>query len=59
MTNEEVKRIAHALDDETINQQACWDYAFGTDEETKKWAISCHRCRDACPFNFGTENALH
>lgn len=53
-----MKRIAHALDDETINQQACWDYAFGTDEETKKWAISCHRCRDACPFNFGTENAL-
>lgn len=48
----------HALDEAQINQQACWDYAFGTDEETKKWAISCHRCRDACPFNFGTENAL-
>ena len=46
----------HALENETMNQAACWDHAFGDDEATKAWVISCHKCRDSCPYNFGTEN---
>lgn len=40
-----------------IRQSVCWDYAFGDDTDKKNWVISCHACRDACPFNFGTRNA--
>lgn len=47
-----------ALDATEINQQACWDYAFGDDEEKQMWRISCHKCRDICPHNFGSENKL-
>lgn len=43
----------NALADIEMNQQACWDYAFGDDEETQVWRISCHRCRDICPHNLG------
>lgn len=39
-----------------MNQSVCWDNAFGDDEETKTWVISCHKCRDICPYNLGTEN---
>lgn len=45
-----------ALDQRDMDQQACWDYAFGDDPETKTWRIACHKCRDSCPYNFGTEN---
>lgn len=48
----------HALDKQEMAQQACWDYAFGNDPKKKRWQISCHRCRDACPYNLvGTQCA--
>lgn len=47
-----------ALENQQMNQQACWDYAFGEDPINKSWRIHCHRCRDACPYNLGTENAI-
>lgn len=48
---------AGALAGAEIDQQACWDFAFGEDERTKAWQISCHRCRDVCPYLTGTGNA--
>lgn len=47
-----------ALDDTEVKQQVCWDYAFGDDEEKQVWSISCHKCRDICPYNFGSENKI-
>ena len=47
-----------ALDNSEVNQQVCWDYAFGDDEEKQVWSISCHKCRDVCPYNFGSENKI-
>lgn len=44
-----------ALDGKQVAQQMCWDYAFGEKDGT--WQIHCHRCRDICPYNFGSENA--
>ena len=46
----------HALDQVDMNQQTCWDYAFGDNQKTDFWEISCHRCRDICPWNLGTKN---
>ena len=46
----------NALKEKDMNQGACWDHAFGEDEEIKEWQISCHKCRDICPYNLGTEN---
>lgn len=48
----------HALDDAQVNQQACWDYAFGEDEKTHAWRIACHKCRDICPYNTGSQNSF-
>ncbi len=48
----------NALETVEINQQTCWDFAFGDDKETKDWRISCHKCRDICPYNFGSENMM-
>lgn len=48
----------NALEHEELNQQVCWDHAFGEDEKLQAWVISCHKCRDACPFNLGAENSL-
>lgn len=48
----------NALEQEELNQQACWDNAFGEDKKLQAWVISCHKCRDACPYNLGTENSL-
>ena len=48
----------NALEKEELNQQACWDNAFGEDEKLQAWVISCHKCRDACPYNLGTDNSL-
>lgn len=45
-----------ALENTDMNQNACWDYAFGDDENLKAWVISCHKCRDICPYNLGTMN---
>lgn len=46
----------NALKNQDMDQQTCWDYAFGDDESKKNWVISCHKCRDICPYNLGTEN---
>lgn len=45
----------NALEKTELDQPACWNHAFG--EEREDWRITCHRCRDICPFNLGTENA--
>lgn len=47
----------HALEKQEMAQEACWNYAFGNDPEKRRWQISCHRCRDACPRNLGSRNA--
>ena len=44
-----------ALDSEEVDQAKCWNYAF--QEPKGGYCITCHKCRDICPFNFGTENA--
>lgn len=46
-----------ALEWQELKQQACCDYAFGDDERLQSWVISCHKCRDVCPYHLGTENA--
>lgn len=46
----------NALEQSQMKQGACWDHAFGEDEATKNWRISCHKCRDICPYCFGSEN---
>ena len=46
----------HALDGAEVAQQACWDHAFGDDPERKTWCISCHACRDVCPYCLGSRN---
>ena len=44
----------NALESAELRQQTCWDYAFGDNPEKQCWEISCHRCRDVCPYNLGT-----
>ena len=46
----------NALESPEVNQSACWDYAFG--EVKRDWRISCHQCRDICPFLFGSKNKM-
>lgn len=48
----------NALEKPELQQQICWDYAFGDDEEKQTWRIACHRCRDICPYYLGTQNAF-
>lgn len=48
----------NALENIDIKQQACWDHAFGDDEETRAWRIACHKCRDICPHNLGSQNSF-
>ena len=43
----------HALERPEVDQQACLNYAMGEDPVKKSWRISCHQCRDVCPYNFG------
>lgn len=45
-----------ALENRELKQNVCWDYAFG--EEKENWRITCHKCRDICPYNLGTMNTL-
>lgn len=47
-----------ALKEPELNQQNCWDYAFGDDEDLQSWVISCHKCRDVCPYNLGSERDM-
>ncbi len=44
----------NALASIEMDQTACWDYAFG--EVKRDWRINCHKCRDICPFVFGSRN---
>ena len=48
----------NALENPEIKQQSCWDFAFGDDEEGQVWRIACHRCRDICPYNLGSQNSI-
>lgn len=48
----------NALENEELKQQACWDNAFGDDREKQTWVISCHKCRDICPYHLGSENRV-
>lgn len=48
----------NALEHSELKQDVCWNYAFGEDEEEKAWKISCHKCRDVCPYNLGTKNSF-
>ena len=48
----------NALAEPEMDQKVCWNHAFGDDPEEKSWRISCHKCRDICPYNLGSENAL-
>jgi epoxyqueuosine reductase QueG len=46
----------NALETIEIKQKECWNYAFGVEKEN--WRIKCHKCRDSCPFNFGSLNSF-
>ena len=48
----------NALEKWEIKQQSCWEFAFGDNEEEKVWEISCHKCRDICPYNLGYQNSF-
>ena len=48
----------NALEHLELKQQTCWNYAFGNDKTIQSWVISCHKCRDICPYNSGTENSF-
>lgn len=48
----------NALEASEIKQQSCWNFAFGDDEEKQSWRISCHQCRDICPYHLGSQNLL-
>jgi epoxyqueuosine reductase QueG len=37
-----------ALDGVSMNQKACWEYAFGT-HNGGEWRIKCFTCRKVCP----------
>lgn len=37
-----------ALDGVSMNQRACWEYAFGT-HNGGEWRIKCFTCRKVCP----------
>ena len=41
-----------ALDGVSINQKACWDYAFGK-HNGGEWRIKCFTCRKVCPHCLG------
>lgn len=45
----------HAVGKKEMNQQACQEYAFGG-ENGAGWKIKCYRCREVCPYCFGTDN---
>lgn len=41
-----------ALDGVSMNQMACWDYAFGK-HNGGEWRIKCFTCRKVCPHSLG------
>lgn len=46
----------NALENQAMHQDVCWNFAFGDNPQTGNWEISCHKCRDICPYNLGIEN---
>ncbi len=44
-----------ALDGISIDQQKCWDYAFGIPEHGGEWRIKCFLCRKICPVALGVK----
>lgn len=46
----------HALKSPEMQQDVCWNFAFGDNPQTENWEISCHKCRDICPYNLGAKN---
>ena len=36
-----------------MDQNKCWNYAFGEPEEGGEWRISCFACRTKCPYTNG------
>ena len=44
------EETVHALDGELLDQGQCFSHAFG--ERDGMFTISCHACRDVCPFCF-------
>lgn len=44
-----------ALDGASLDQSACWNYAFGADK-AGEWRIKCYTCRKVCPHCFGIAN---
>lgn len=48
----------NALESIELNQQTCYDHAFGNHPEKQTWLISCHQCRDICPYNLGSKNKM-
>lgn len=46
----------NALSEAELKQLDCWNHAFGDDKDLNTWKISCHKCRDICPYNFGSKN---
>jgi len=49
---------AGALNGHLLDQQACKNHAFKQDPEKHTQYISCHKCRDACPFLLGSKNSF-
>lgn len=48
---------ARALGNLEMNQTACYDYAFHTNEG-EEFTFKCHTCRTICPNCFGSKNKL-
>lgn len=48
----------NALENPEMKQLDCQSFAFGDDEESQVWRIACHKCRDACPYNLGSQNSI-
>ena len=46
----------NALESAEMRQDICWNYAFGDNPKSGNWEISCHKCRDICPYNLGSQN---
>ena len=46
----------NALSEAELKPLDCWNHAFGDDKDLNTWKISCHKCRDICPYNFGSKN---
>lgn len=36
-----------------MNQEKCWNHAFGEPEEGVEWRIKCFNCRKLCPYSNG------